>query len=234
MAVATTRFVLFLLIAVNFTQSTPYHVAAVGLMAAGAAWAFVLNLGLGVAMRAVGLIRVSSEVAATAQPTAAQKRERWLLSLRELAGWQYVARLSICLAIGETLSLLWPEHHLYWVTLTVAILTERALETLPIKATQRALGTLIGVAVAGLINAYQPSAWGLVIIIGLFAGARPLLRARNYFAYSILMTPLIVLIMDFNAPPGAAVLLDRLVATLIAVMLVIGANVAASRMFGRP
>jgi hypothetical protein len=229
MAVATTRFVLFLLIAINFVQTTPYHAAAVGLMAAGALWAFVLNLGLGVVMRSLGLIRVATAAAEAPQPTAAQKRARWQRSLRDASGWQYAVRLTVCLAIGEALSLLWPEHHLYWVTLTVALLTERPLEAVPVKTTQRALGTTIGVALSGLIISYRPPAWGIVLVIGAFAGARPLLRARNYFAYSILMTPLIILIMDFSAQPDASVLIDRLMATLIAVALVITANLLAGR-----
>ena len=58
----------------------------------------------------------------------------------------------------------------------------------------------------------------------MLAGLRPLLRARNYLAYTAAMTPLIIVLLDAGATPGIGVLIDRLVATLIGAGLVIATN----------
>jgi uncharacterized membrane protein YccC len=111
----------------------------------------------------------------------------------------------------------------------VVLLTERKIEIFPVRATQRALGTLLGVLVAGLLLVYRPPFWGLVVILGVLAGARPLLRTGNYLAYSTIMTPLVIVIMDSGQLLGVGVLIDRLVATLVGAALVIGANQILAR-----
>ena len=58
----------------------------------------------------------------------------------------------------------------------------------------------------------------------MLAAARPLLRARNYLAYTAVMTPLIIVLLDAGRPLGVGILINRLVATLIGAGLVIGAN----------
>jgi uncharacterized membrane protein YgaE (UPF0421/DUF939 family) len=95
---------------------------------------------------------------------------------------------------------------------------------LPVKTTQRAFGTAIGVIVAYSFVAFDVSAWGVACAIGLLAGLRTLLRARNYLAYAVTMTPLIILIMDTGRPLGTGVLIDRLVATLVGASLVVSVN----------
>ena len=56
-----------------------------------------------------------------------------------------------------------------------------------------------------------------------------MLRVRNYLAYSAVMTPLIILIIDAGRAPDIGLLLDRLVATLIGAALVVGANLLLMR-----
>jgi uncharacterized membrane protein YccC len=99
--------------------------------------------------------------------------------------------------------------------LTVAILTGRQGEPAAVKTTQRAIGTALGVVVAGLCLRLQLPLWALILLIGLLAGLRPLLRNRNYLAYSVVMTPLVILIIDAGRTPENGILVDRLAATLI-------------------
>lgn len=61
---------------------------------------------------------------------------------------------------------------------------------------------------------------------------RPLLRARNYLAYTAAMTPLIILILDMGRPSELAVLIDRLIATLVAAGLVIATNLLFRKLLG--
>jgi len=124
---------------------------------------------------------------------------------------------------------LWPGHHMYWVALTVALLTERAIEPLPVKVTQRALGTLIGVVIAHFVFAWTLSPWWLGAVVGVLAAGRAILRTRNYLAYSVVMTPLVIALLDAGKPPDWGVLGDRVLATFIGALLVVAANMAFRR-----
>jgi hypothetical protein len=228
-AIATTRFVLFLLIAVVVAGNVPQRWAFVLLVGVGACWGVAVNVFLGAIAR-VRRSGAAAPVAATPPAyTTAQRLSRWRRALRTLAGWQYALRLTACLAVAAILGYLWPGHHLHWVALTVALLTERQVEAWPVKTTQRALGTLAGVLAAGLLFGWTMPWWALAATIGILAAARPYLRARNYLAYTAVTTPLILAILDAGAPPGVAAFVDRLVATLIGAALVLMANAALRR-----
>jgi uncharacterized membrane protein YccC len=225
LAVATTRFVFVLIIVGKMTDATSARAGLLLLLAAGALWTTMVSLSLGWVARRIARRsgRTNAAVVASAA-TAAQKFRRWKKTLAQPAGWQYALRLVLCLAVAETLCLLWPERHLYWVAITVLIVLQRRVEIVPVKATQRGLGTLLGVILASLFLVHQPATGELVICIGLLAGARPLLRARNYLAYSAVMAPLVLLLMDGTGPFGPQVLLDRLLATIIGVALAVLTN----------
>lgn len=130
----------------------------------------------------------------------------------------------ICLSIAGLLRWLWPDHHMHWVALTVALLAEWQIDAFPVRTTQRALGAALGVLAAGVLVFYVPPDWLLIAGMGVLAGLRPLLRASNYLAYTAVMTPLIILLLDAGRPPEAGILIDRLVATLIGAGLVIATN----------
>jgi Fusaric acid resistance protein-like len=230
-AAIAVRFILLLVIAVSVMENTPDRGGLLVLMAAGALWTSVVNLLLGALMRARLTAQPPAETAAP-EFSVKQRFTRWRRSLTRFAGWQYSLRLMLCLAIAGALRALWPEHHLHWITLTVALLAERQIDAFPVRTTQRALGAALGVLATGLLILYPPPAWAVVIGIGILAGLRPLLRARNYLAYTAAMTPLIILILDAGEPPEAGVLIDRLVATLIAAGLVIATNLLFRKLPG--
>jgi hypothetical protein len=226
-AVATTRFILFLMIGVAVAETTPERGGLAVLMLAGALWTVLVTR----ALRALAPKQrpAAPIVVARPAPTAAQKARRLRRSLGNWAGWQFTLRLVSCLAVADALKALWPAHHLHWIALTVALLSERQIQAAPVRTTQRALGTLLGVAATLALADCQPPAWALAAGIFVLAGLRPRLRAGNYLAYSAVMTPLVIVLLDRGAAPGVGVLADRLVATLIGAALVIGAGIAARR-----
>ncbi|HTV71890.1 MAG TPA: FUSC family protein, partial [Rhizobiaceae bacterium] len=233
MAVATTRFILFLIIvsaAVMPMQVVGAKEAAgfLVLVTVGALWTSMLSLGLGAVVQRHRRTDVTIPPLKPT-PTLHQKYARWRCSLTNLAGWSYPIRLAPCIAIAAAIDVAWPGHHPHWVGLTVAILTQRQIQPVAVKTTQRALGTAIGVAVAWIVLHSGLPSWALAGTVGFLAGARPLLRVRNYLAYSAVMTPLIVLIIDAGRAPDSGLLLDRLVATLIGAALVVGANLLLIR-----
>ncbi len=226
------RFILLLIIAIAVAETAPDRAGLLLLMAAGALWTSVVALILGALARARSGQRASAE-SAPAPLTARQRLTRWRRSLARLAGWQFAFRLMFCLGIAGLLRWLWPDHHLHWITLTVALLAERQIDAFPVRTTQRALGAAIGVLATGLLLIYTPPAWGMVAGIGLLAGLRPLLRARNYLAYTAAMTPLIILLLDAGRPPETGVLIDRLIATLIGAGLVIATNLLFKKIIAK-
>jgi uncharacterized membrane protein YccC len=230
LAVESARFVLFLLISASVVGSTPQAAAFPLLVAAGGMWASILILLLGAMARSYRSALRKDAGPATPHPTAAQKFLRWKRLLARFAGWQYALRLVLSLSIAAGLRWQWPEHHLHWIAVTVAILTQRQLEPFPVKTTQRALGTAVGVLFASLFFDFELPEWALVIGIGVLAGARPVLKSGNYLAYSAIMTPLIVLIMDAGKPSGPAILVDRLAATFAGAALVIASNLIFHRL----
>ena len=217
-AVLSTRFVLFLVLAssVIVVASEAYRSAA--MIVAGIAWAAFVNI----AFSAFAKHRTTAR--GHEDHTHGQRFARWRKPLRRLAGWQYAIRITACLAIAVLIREHWPDRHLHWIAVTVALLTDRSLELLPLRITQRAIGTLAGVLIAGAVYWWRPSEWVLVAIIAVLATLRPPLRTGNYLAYTVVTTPLILVILDAGAPQGYSLLAERLIATVIGAGLVVAAN----------
>lgn len=223
MVVATYRFVLFVLIMVSVAGSVPNRATLLLPLALGFAWTGAANLVLGALGRA---LRRGPPAEPPELPPAipfAKRRAHWRRGLAHLAGWQYTLRLSACLAVAFLLANVWPEHHLHWIAVTVVLVTERTLDPLPVKTTQRAVGTLLGVLIAAALGGWG-SPYALIAAIAILATARAALRMKNYLLYTTVTTPLILAVLDAGAPPDRGLLVDRLAATLAAGVLVLLAN----------
>jgi hypothetical protein len=216
MAQQSTRFARFMIIAANL--STP-EIRPLGMMLLfflGATWTLILSLLLwAVFGRAKRGARDSSAVIEDRRPPTAFLLRRWLRSLSTLSGWQYLLRSASCLMIAEAVAWVWPGQHGQWIALTVAIVLDRRPTVPPTRLVERALGTVFGVVFASLLLVWTPPRLFLTIPIAALAAARPILRAGNYTTYAMIMTPLVVLLLDFDQTPSAAVLLDRLMATIV-------------------
>jgi hypothetical protein len=224
------RFILVLVLASGINAAEPKRFLTA--MAVGALWAAGITIVLGAAARAAGY--PGDDPVAPLQGPWRARLKRWRYALASRRGWQYTVRLTSCLAIAAVLRGLWPAHHLHWIALTVVLLTEWPIEPLPVRITQRALGTAIGVLATGVLAIAPLPPWALLATLALLAGARPLTRQRNYLAYCTVMTPLIVLVLDAGRPVDPGLLRDRLVATVIGALLVVGANAAVGRWVGKP
>ena len=225
------RFILLLVITLTVVENIPNRGGLLVLIGAGALWTCALSLFLGALARMRGTAVAAPEQAPPPM-TLKQRLTRWRRALTRLAGWQYALRLMLCLAVASLLKWLWPDHHMHWVALTVVLLSEWQIEAFPVKTTQRALGAVLGVLATGLLLLHTPPAWAFIAGIAVLAGLRPLLKARNYLAYTAAMTPLIILLLDAGAAPGLGVLIDRLAATLIGAGLVIATNWLFGKIIG--
>lgn len=220
-AMAAMRFVAFLVMSMSIMSQPGGHAGGVALLLGiGSVWGAVVRVALRPPAERTGV----AEPAAKPGPTRRQRVARMKRLLRTLDGWQYPLRLAVALGVSSIVRHLWPDQHFSWVLVTAALLIERQPEALPVKTTQRALGVVLGVALTGLVLVEIRSPLAIATLVCLLATLRPWLRARNYLAYSAVMTPLILLVMDLGRPIGGDVLVDRLVATLIGSAIVVVVN----------
>jgi len=229
-AIAAARFIPYLIIAASAVGPTSNRIGFVLFVIGGIALTIVSGAALAMLWRAIGYSpTIAAEPTATTSTTA-QKWARWRRLLWQLAGWQFTLRLMICLVLATFIRIAWPEHHFFWILLTVTLLMERQIEPVPIKTIQRVLGTALGVLVTALFLLHWPPTFVLIALLALLAAARPVARSSNYLAYSLIQTMIIVIILDGGRAPEAGLLWDRLIATLIGAVLVVGCNVVFGRL----
>lgn len=231
-AVASQRFIVFVTIGLGVATYAHDRVMLAILIAEGALWAALCALAIGVAARRLGIGKVAPTEPARA--TFAQFYRRWRRTLATAAGWTYPLRLIACLGCALAIREAFPEHHYSWIAVAVALLTQRQGDGLVVKVTQRALGVAAGVIATEAIAARPLPGWALVVVIATLAAASPWLRRRSYVAYTATTTPLIMLLTSGGEAIGQGLLLDRLVATLIAAALVIVAFLTARRLMPPP
>lgn len=221
LGVAAIRFIVYLVLSVSLLDNVQDHRGVAALIfGLGAFW------NIAVRMMLVGRESPPAPAATPVRtPTPAQRRAYFRRTLQTLAGWQYTLRIGLGLTAASLLHHAWPDHHYGWIVVIVALLTQRPLEHVPIRITQRALGTLVGVAATWIALTEATSHWAMAILICLLAAVAPYARARSYLFYAAVSTPAILLVMDFEHPIERSLLIDRLVATLLAAAIVIAANV---------
>jgi len=198
----TTRFIVFLVIATGLSGD-PGEVAR--WFGVGAGWAIVM---------ALVMWPFSRDQVGPAQPSYRRLWRRWLRNLRRIDGWQYALRLVPCLALAEIVGVLWHQEKAYWIAVAVVIVVRRRGGSL-LRATQRCLGTCAGVLIGAAVILWVPPPWAIVVIVGALAGARPLLKDRNYAAYATVMTPLLVLLLDLGRTPDLSIVGYRMADTVI-------------------
>jgi acyl-CoA synthetase (AMP-forming)/AMP-acid ligase II len=224
------EFVIYLVMATCIGAKAFSPLAMVTLFASGSLWTGALLLMFAALFDGARFGSPVVAIPAEPLPPMRQRLARWGRTLTQIAGWQYAIRISLCLAAAWSIEILWPGHHASWIALTAVIVVRPQVTELWTRTFQRAAGTAIGVMIGAVLLLWQPPTWGLLTVIALIAAARPFLKARNYLAYSAVMTPLVLLILDFDTPPTAALISDRLVATVIGG----GLALASGRLFASP
>lgn len=214
LARATTLFMLYAIIAANM-GSQPYGAfGMLGLFFIGGAW----TTGLFLALRQIPFMRPTPAIAGHREPapqySEAQLFNRWRRSLDHLAGWQYALRVALCLYAAEAFDWIWPHHHGYWAAITIVIVVQRNLQIALAVNLKRAVGTAAGVLLTSTLLLWSPPVWGVVAMLAALAAARPILREFNFVLYTMFITPLIILLLDFGHVFSWTIVTDRLVATL--------------------
>lgn len=138
----------------------------------------------------------------------------WAVRMSRRDGWHYTVRLASCMLVADLFAHLVPGRHSYWILLTVVLVVQRDYSATLLRTTERAVGTSLGVLVGWWMLGPMPPAVlvGVVMVIG---ASRLYLKSANYTSYALVMTPLIVVLSHTEGDPTTALLIERLVDTLI-------------------
>jgi hypothetical protein len=227
-AKATMKFTIFMAIATYAAWPDGDPARMVAAFGAGAVWAGAVALGLSAAFHLA--TRATAQAAALPVASAASRLpwpEKLVRAASRREAWSYTARLVSALAVAQLARGLWSSPHDYWIVVTAALVVTRATAGAHVRALQRTLGTLAGVVFGTALLASHLAAWAVLAAIALFAGLRPLLKVRNYLVYSAIMTPLVVMLLEFGRPFDPSILVERLLATLAGCAIAMAADFVA-------
>lgn len=140
------------------------------------------------------------------------------------ASWRYGLRLALCIGLAQTLVSIIPVPRSYWVALTITFVLKPDFGSVFSRALLRALGTVAGLVIAAAVLAQVPRGWWDVPVLLLLAPLIPALTPRGYGYQTAAITPVILLLSDVLNREGTALLLPRLVDSLMgcAIALVAG------------
>ena len=204
------RFIVFLIIGYHFeaTRDT-FHILSYNFLI-GTLWTSLVLL----------LMKTLAKPGAASAPlpkkyTAKQYLNHWIKSLARFQGWQFPLRISCCIAAAQIIRYFVPGHHSYWILLTIALVTQHSIDHQAERIRNRGLGTLIGVCISFFLVYFSIPIYLLILVVAVLASLRVLFRETNYLLYAGVMTPLVIILLDFGKLSSITLLLDRLVATLI-------------------
>ncbi|MFI9611225.1 FUSC family protein [Streptomyces sp. NPDC052023] len=135
--------------------------------------------------------------------------------LLSAGSWHYGLRLALCIGIAQALVSIIPVPRSYWVALTITFVLKPDFGSVFSRALLRALGTVAGLVVAAAVLAEVPRGWWDVPVMLVLAPLIPALTPRGYGYQTAAITPVILLLSDVLNQEGTALLLPRLVDSLM-------------------
>ncbi|MFF0012698.1 FUSC family protein [Streptomyces sp. NPDC005374] len=138
--------------------------------------------------------------------------------------WRYGLRLALCIGLAQALVSIVPVPRSYWVALTITFVLKPDFGSVFSRALLRALGTVAGLVVAAAVLSQVPRGWWDVPAMLLLAPLIPSLTPRGYGYQTAAITPVILLLSDVLNHQGTALLMPRLLDSLMgcAIALVAG------------
>ncbi|MFG3656602.1 FUSC family protein [Streptomyces sp. NPDC047706] len=135
--------------------------------------------------------------------------------LLSAGSWHYGLRLALCIGIAQALVSIIAVPRSYWVALTITFVLKPDFGSVFSRALLRALGTVAGLVVAAAVLAEVPRGWWDVLVMLVLAPLIPALTPRGYGYQTAAITPVILLLSDVLNQEGTALLLPRLVDSLM-------------------
>ena len=136
-------------------------------------------------------------------------------SLRSPVG-RHAVRLAVVVPVAITVARVLPLDRGYWVPVSAATVLRPEFGATFTRGTERALGTLLGVGIAGgLAAALHPGSAVEVALIGLLAWAGYATMPASFAAGFAFITALVVLLLDILVPNTFALASARLLDTVV-------------------
>ncbi|GAA3887397.1 FUSC family protein [Streptomyces lacrimifluminis] len=146
-------------------------------------------------------------------------RARAVRAARDVAlsgdSWRYGLRLALCIGLAQVLVSAVPVPRSYWVALTITFVLKPDFGSVFSRALLRALGTVAGLLIAAAVLVQVPRGWWDVPVLLLLAPLIPAFTPRGYGYQTAAITPVILLLSDVLNHQGAALLLPRLLDSLM-------------------
>jgi uncharacterized membrane protein YccC len=147
------------------------------------------------------------------------------LTLRS-AAFRHAARLSVALLVAGIVYRRLPLGSGYWVPLTVLFVLKPDYGTTIARGIGRAAGTLAGVTVAwAIVTLSSPSDGVIVALLALLVCAAYAVFPANYALFSVVLTVLIALVVQFSGGSPVGALMDRIADTAAGTAIALGAFV---------
>jgi len=131
------------------------------------------------------------------------------------ASWRYGLRLALCIGVAQVLVSVLPVPRSYWVALTITFVLKPDFGSVFSRALLRALGTVAGLVIAAAVLAEVPRGWWDVPVMLVLAPLIPALTPRGYGYQTAAITPVILLLSDILNHQGTALLMPRLLDSLM-------------------
>lgn len=209
------QFTIFMVIGTGFGAGGRFHLACqlAFQFAIGSAWAMMVSVLFILLLKSA---KIEMNAAQTARAIPFKRRfSYWRHTLTHFYGWQYPIRIGVCMGTAEAIGIGLDQERSYWISLTVAIVLHRYLSTALARTFQRGIGTVAGVLLGSLLLLGSLHQAAIVMIAGCLAALRPIFKNRNYMIYSMLMTPLMVVMFSVDGIVTKDMLFDRLLDTII-------------------
>jgi hypothetical protein len=150
-------------------------------------------------------------------PTAGRPRS-------SVAAWRYGLRLALCISLAQAVISLVPVPRSYWVPLTVTFVLKPDFGSVFSRSVLRVTGTVPGLMIAAAVLAGVPRGWWDLPVVFVLASLVPALTPRGYGHQTAAITPLILLLSNTLSHQGTAVLIPRLLDSMIGCLITLVAG----------
>ncbi|MEU8936089.1 FUSC family protein [Streptomyces sp. NPDC048409] len=139
---------------------------------------------------------------------------------------RYGLRLALCIGLGQIFVSAVAVPRSYWIALTITLVLKPDYGSVFSRAVLRAIGTVLGLLITGVVLAAAPNGWPDTITVVALAGLIPVMTARGYLYQTAAITPVILLLSDTLNHEGFGLVGPRLIDSLIGCAIVLVAGYA--------
>jgi uncharacterized membrane protein YccC len=136
-------------------------------------------------------------------------------SLKSPVG-RHALRLAVVVPLAELIATVLPLQRSYWMVVAAAVVLRPEFGATFTRGAERAIGTCVGVGLAGLIAvALHPAGGATVVIVGLLAWAGYATFPASFAAGFCFITALVVFLLNVLSPDALATASARLLDTVV-------------------